>query len=215
MLRFILVFAISIIACFGQSFPSFNWMQEVGGTGADSFTGLATDPQGNIYVTGTTSSPNFPVRSAAQSRLASAGLYRITGSSYASLGLNEVTSIAIDPDNAAVIYAASNYAGIKSVDGGDTWTNLPIPVPGVTAVVVDPFNNRDLYAAAGNALFNSSDAGVTWTALNTPGCGAAGIWADPNFQGVLFANACGLYRSSNGRRIVAIRFICNGLTSRS
>ena len=38
---FILVAAISIIAYFCQSFPSFNWMQEVGGTGAD-FMGLAT-----------------------------------------------------------------------------------------------------------------------------------------------------------------------------
>ena len=160
---------------------------EVGGTNSDIFTALATDAQGNIYLTGATASANFPVKSAAQSTLASIGLYRITTSGYASLGQNDVTSIAIDPQNLNVIYAASDGAIIKSSDAGNTWTALPTPGSAVTAIVIDPFNDQNLYAAAGNALYNSTNAGANWTALNTgfnPGCGVDGDWTDPNFEGV-------------------------------
>jgi hypothetical protein len=38
----------------------------LGGSGSDSGSGIAVDPQGNIYVTGTTSSANFPTVNALQ-----------------------------------------------------------------------------------------------------------------------------------------------------
>ena len=177
-------------------------MRQVGSTGTDTFTALATDAQGNIYLTGATASPNFPVKSATQPTLASIGLYRITGSNYASLGQNNVTSIAIDPQNSNVIYAASSGNLLKSSDAGNTWNPLPIPSSAVTAIAIDPFNDQNLYAAAGTALYNSTNAGANWTALNTgfnSSCGTngIGIWADSNFEGVPFAVSCGLYRSAD------------------
>ena len=43
-----------------------------GGTGIDLGNGIAVDPSGNIYIAGTTSSPDFPLRGALQSGISSA-----------------------------------------------------------------------------------------------------------------------------------------------
>jgi len=40
-----------------------------GGDGSDHFEGIALDSEGNIYLTGKTSSTNFPVMNAAQNTL--------------------------------------------------------------------------------------------------------------------------------------------------
>src|SRR5580704_5978076 len=75
---------------FSQSLPAFRWVTQVDGSGVDSFAGLGVDAQGNTYIAGSTYSNAFPVKAAAQSHIASAGLYRIdgTGSAYAALGLS-------------------------------------------------------------------------------------------------------------------------------
>ncbi|MGH9760242.1 MAG: SBBP repeat-containing protein [Blastocatellia bacterium] len=39
----------------------------IGGSGDDEAAGIALDPQGNIYIAGTTTSPNFPTKNAYQS----------------------------------------------------------------------------------------------------------------------------------------------------
>jgi uncharacterized protein (TIGR03437 family) len=64
--------AVLAMAPFGhaQKLPAFNWIQEVDGSGLDQFTGMGTDAQGNIYIVGTTTSTNFPVRNPVQSHLA-------------------------------------------------------------------------------------------------------------------------------------------------
>jgi uncharacterized protein (TIGR03437 family) len=68
---FRLLFAFGFIAsiCGAQTFPAFRWVQEVDGSGQDQFAGMATDAVGNVYVVGSTASPNFPVKNALQSQL--------------------------------------------------------------------------------------------------------------------------------------------------
>src|SRR5580700_3710613 len=102
MLRF--AFALAALAPFAfcQTLPSFNWDERIDSTGLDSLAGIGTDSQGNTYVAGSTLSPNFPVKSAVQSNLASAGLYVITGpgSAYTRVGASwVVSSLAVDPTN--------------------------------------------------------------------------------------------------------------------
>src|SRR5580693_1073237 len=128
---FRLVFALLAILPFayGQNLPALRWVQQVDNSGMDTFSGLGTDAQGNIYVVGNTTSPTFPVKAAVQSNLGSAGIYRIDGpgSAYTRLGVSSVvTALAADPDNPNVFYAASSGSGVKSVDGGNTWTALTI-----------------------------------------------------------------------------------------
>src|SRR4051794_5503912 len=74
MLRFLFVFVSIIQFCSAQNFPAFRWGQEVDGSGKDQFAGMGTDAAGNIYVAGSTTSPNFPIQAAVQNHLASPGL---------------------------------------------------------------------------------------------------------------------------------------------
>lgn len=56
--------------CCAQTFSAFRWIVEVDGSGSDQLAGLGTDAQGNIYLAGTTQSPNFQVQAAVQNHFA-------------------------------------------------------------------------------------------------------------------------------------------------
>ena len=49
-----------------------------GGSGTNTIQAVATDPSGDIFVAGTTNSPDFPVKNAFQSSFADAGVVRST-----------------------------------------------------------------------------------------------------------------------------------------
>jgi uncharacterized protein (TIGR03437 family) len=204
MLRFLISFAI-IPFSFSQNLPALRWVQQVDNSGADTFAGLGTDAQGNIYVAGSTLSPNFQVKSPIQTNLGSAGVYRIDGpgSAYTRIGLNSVMqTLTADPKNPNVIYGAAVGTGqpaIKSVDGGNTWTALSIPTTDVVQFTVDPSNSQNVYAAAFDIGFlKSTDGGATWNLVNNgiTACthcaiqagqlGARNIWIDPNNPNVVF-----------------------------
>jgi hypothetical protein len=65
----------SPMGALAQALPAFNWIREVDNSGlAYSFAAsLGTDAQGNVYVVGSTTSLNFPVKNAVQSQNASPG----------------------------------------------------------------------------------------------------------------------------------------------
>src|ERR1700730_14646107 len=95
-----ILFLSSCCAC-AQTLPTFRWLQQVHGSGSDNVIGIGTDAAGNAYFAGNTTSPDFPLKSAAQNHTASAGLYRIDGPgpAWAPLPLTSATSIAVDPQN--------------------------------------------------------------------------------------------------------------------
>src|ERR1700733_454796 len=96
--------------CFAQTFPAFNWIQEVDGSGSDTFAGMGTDAQGNVYIVGSTSSATFPVKAAAQGHLAGP------------LGNCFVTKL----DPAGNIVYSTYFGGI----GGDTATAVAVDAAG-------------------------------------------------------------------------------------
>jgi hypothetical protein len=211
---FRLLFRLLALASFslGQNLPTLQWVRELDNSGMDIFSGLGTDAQGNIYAAGSTSSPVFPVKAAAQSSLGSAGIYKIAGSSYSRLGVSVVVSaLAADPANPNVFYAVSTGAGVKSVDGGNTWTPLSIPSTQVVQFAVDPGNDQNVYAAAfDTGFYKSSDGGATWKPINSgltpcidceiaPGnLGAWNLWVDPNTSAVFIYYGTALARSGDG-----------------
>jgi len=84
-----------------------------------------------------------------------------------------VNGTAVDPSNASVLYAASEWGGIyKSTDAGVTWARLDGHRPTVTwDVEVDPSNSNRVYATsfydgkatALSGINVSTDGGATWT----------------------------------------------------
>jgi len=90
--------------------------------------------------------------------------------------------LAVDPNNPLVIYFGSRADGLfRSVDGGVTWSSVPVPeigtdYVGITWVSIDPFSgtpgqvsSRVVYGAAGIGLVESTDGGLTWNLI--PGVG--------------------------------------------
>src|SRR3954464_8730565 len=136
--------------------------------------------------------------------------------------------ISIDPHNPNVLYAAmweayrNEYqmssggpgSGLfKSVDGGDTWTEitrapgLPSGVVGRIGVAVSGADGNRVYALIENdngGLFSSNDAGATWT-LSTNNRNIrqrafyyTHITADPKNKDVVYALNTSMYRSPDG-----------------
>ena len=206
----ILVFLAMAAGALGQS-TAFQWIRQIGGSQGQSIAGLATDPQGNIYVAGNTGSVDFPTKSAAQAQPGGSGLYRVDGPGapwqnlYFS-GLSSVAALTVDPRNANTVYAAGAQGLFRSTDAGATWSNLGSFTVSVDAVAVDPSSSNVLYAAtSAEGIFKSTDGGATWTAINNGilpgGNGILVVYhvsIDPA-SSVLFAStAQGLVRSADG-----------------
>ncbi len=212
MFRFALVFLTIASFSFGQNLPALRWVQEIDNSGTDQFAGMGTDSQGNIYIVGNTNSPTFPVKAAVQSSLGSAGIYKIDGAAYSRLGMSTVIrSLAADPKNPSVFFAvAGDGSGVRSSDGGNTWTAMTMPGK-VEQFVVDPQNDLNVYAVAFDAgVLKSIDGGTTWTpinngltpctncGLNSGSFGAWNIWIDPNSSAIYVYYGASLARSGDG-----------------
>ena len=81
---------------------------------------------------------------------------------------SQVRGLAVDPNNASVIYAGDEMGVCKSIDKGDNWERLHGPIDGLTfwSLAVDPTDSNIVFAGSRPAgLFRSKDAGKTWEKL--------------------------------------------------
>jgi hypothetical protein len=133
-----------------------------------------------------------------------------------------VTALAIDPTVPSTLYAAAFGTGtidalvpsgalFKSVDGGQSWVQLPIdpvtfaPAPNATppnAIAIDPQTPSTLFVATSGGIFKSLDGGQTWTGGSG---GGTGLPLNANFSSVVFdpANPTILYAGSTGGQVEA------------
>lgn len=202
MFRFLLAVLSITSLSLAQTLPSLNWAQRLENSGVDTLTGLATDAQGNVYLAGSTLSPYFPVKNAFQNTLGSAGIFEIDASGYSRVGTHTVVSaLAADPLNANVFYAISVGSGVKSIDGGNTWTTMTMPSTRLAQFVVDPSNDQNVYADGYDVGFmKSTDGGATWNLIDTgitlpQNLSEIAMWVDPNSHAVFGAVATIMYRS--------------------
>ena len=188
---------------------SFQWVRQIGGSGAAATVGVATDAQDNIYVAGNTTSVDMPVTGASQAHPGGSGLFRIdpAGGAWTNLFASGATSVnwfAVSARNPKLILAAAQSGILRSTDGGATWTLAFAFTQSPLTVAFDPTNDSLAYAAGGGWFLNSFDGGVTWGGV---GSGPGGsiperIWVDPNSPQVLFvANSGGLQRNANQGRV--------------
>jgi uncharacterized protein (TIGR03437 family) len=143
---FTTVLVVSPGAASAQSLPAFNWMRAVDNSGLayTLFAGLAMDGQGNVYVAGSTRSPNFPVVSAVQNHLATTGSYDVFVTKYDPSG-NVVYSTyfggsaddiarAMTVDAAGNVYVAGTTTSQDFPTTSGSWSpNMPAPPPPISA----------------------------------------------------------------------------------
>ncbi|MBN1219618.1 MAG: hypothetical protein JXM69_11865 [Anaerolineae bacterium] len=119
-----------------------------------------------------------------------------------------VTDLAIDPQDAKIVYAATgNHGLLKSTDGGENWAKLNQGLPGTPAalaVAVHPTETEEVYLGlAFGGLYRSGDGGATWqmsaNGMN-PEAMLSDIVFDPTNPQVMYAadRFSGIYHSPDG-----------------
>ena len=144
-----------------------------------------------------------------------------------STGANDLT---IDPTNPRIMYASmykfqrtpwsmiagGGRSGIwKTVDGGDTWTELtfrpgiPSRPLGKIGIDLSPSNPRRIYASieapdSSGGIFRSDDAGESWRRMNTDSRFWVRSWyysqvaADPTDENTVYVMNLTVYKSIDG-----------------
>jgi len=138
-----------------------------------------------------------------------------TTTAFASPGYGSISVLVADPVNSGTVYTGTifdgtDYAGtfygvVKTVDGGESWTDMSKGIDGifVVSVTVDPQNSGTLYAAdqAGREL-KTTDGGKTWIALQelpTQAPNSGPVTVDPRDSNTLYVvNGDSVWKSSDG-----------------
>ena len=101
------------------------------------------------------------------------GIYRSTDGGYRWEQTYEhetVESLAIDPKDSSILYAAIWDGILKSMDGGATWELIAVgkdALPGPAHVLAIPEgNNQIIYAGIERGVYRSSNGGLTWEVRN-------------------------------------------------
>jgi hypothetical protein len=196
MFRFLFALAAVIPLSFSQTLPTINWIQEVDASGLDTVAGLATDAQGNIYIAGSTLSPNFPVKSAVQSHLASSVGHNVyvtklnpSGSVMYSTyfgGNGDDLATAMTVDSAGAVY----------VTGTTTSTNFPV-TPGAYAATAQSATSTFLFKLNSDATagYSTHYTQVSPTGIAVDGAGSAYLTGGVGPEAGLLPTTPGAYQT--------------------
>ncbi|MCP9496212.1 MAG: SBBP repeat-containing protein [Pyrinomonadaceae bacterium MAG19_C2-C3] len=204
----------------------------IGGGINDEGNGIALDPNGNIYIAGSTGSFNFPT-AGTPFQAAKAG---VVSSLYKSFdngqtfnpsgnGLNATTvfSIALHPTDSSIVFAGTSGGVVpvyRSTDGGVNWvpSSNGMPIRPVERIIFDPTNPSIMYnVGRGIPVYKSTNGGASWFASST-GLSLSGattttedLVIDSNNPNTLYVcGQGGVYKSTNaGQSWSAVN---NGLT---
>jgi hypothetical protein len=129
-----------------------------------------------------------------------------------SSGQGRIQAVAVDPNNANVLYVGTPAGGVwKSTNAGTSFVPLfdEFPQIGVSGIAIDPNNSNIVYIVTGDrdssgstfvGVYKSSDAGATWTVTGTisGGSKASDIYVNPSDSNMLWvATSNGLYKTLN------------------
>jgi hypothetical protein len=173
----------------------------LGGSQTDSGNAIAVDGNGNVYVGGSTASPDFPVTKGAFQTVfggATDGFVaklNSTGSSFqyvTYLGSNRqesVTGLAIDANGNAYVTGSTDSATFPTVspidtglvgntnslyrtsDTGNSWVPADNTIPGAVTSLSPDPTPGVLVAATKAGIYRSVDSGQTWTQTSSSASG--------------------------------------------
>jgi len=82
------------------------------------------------------------------------------------VGYRTILSLAVDTAARETVYAGADGGLFKTIDGGITWAQLPLPADNALAVAVGPTGSNVVEAVASKGrqglVFRSDDGGATW-----------------------------------------------------
>jgi uncharacterized protein (TIGR03437 family) len=177
----------------------------IGGLGVDSASALAVDGNGNLYLTGSTDSSDFPLVNAFQSLKLGSGAHASDngGESWSEIGNGllgaDANDLVIAPSDPSTLYAGTDRGVFKSVDRGLSWNLLGGTqfIRNINQVIVDPSAPDILYAVSGLQLFKSVDGGGAW--VQKPISLIRTMAVNPTTPSTLYAGTItGLSVSANG-----------------
>ena len=171
--------------------PTASGMKNFGGT---NVTALAVDPQDHLAIyAGTRESGMFYSYDGGESWMQTTNIKS-----------GFVATVAVDPKNKCVVYAATGNRIMKSVDCNRSFEPIYNESAGetfVTALSISPFNSAVLYAGnAKGALIKSTDGGLAWSNQGNLRGRIVDIVADPRNSSILYAAVAGrgVWKSENG-----------------
>lgn len=155
--------------------PVVEYEKYFGGSAVDTGGPVATDAQGNVYVTGTTDSVDFPSTNGTKSRLG-APLIAYSNAGKTARPLPVGTQISVTAiggtQNGQVLYVATPDGIFVSGDSGASFVPcapLPNPYTYIAAIVqaisVDQIDPSRVYVATNVGLFGGTSAGQQWALL--------------------------------------------------
>ncbi len=137
----------------------------------------------------------------------------------AALPDRQVYTLALAPDRADVVWAATRDGVWGSVDAGATWRHLTEELPRlgkVTSLLVDPYDPNILYAGSWRRAYRSRDRGETWNGIFDGMVLDSEVFSlvpGPGGEGDLWASTCGWVYNGRDRGGRWTRYT-NGLTQR-
>ncbi len=206
--------------------PVLSYSTLLGSSSNDTAFGIAVDPQGSAYVTGTTDGTNFPTTSGAfKSTSTRSGAFitklNATGSSliYSTYlnGVDGITNglgIAVDSAGNAHVTGTTSASDFPIVNGLKTtsnffkttdaaahWNNQNSGLAGnVFSLAVAPSAPNTIYAATSTGFYRSTDGGTTWIKIQTTGVTSfsfSTLSVDPSNASVVYIGQFGLFKSTD------------------
>jgi hypothetical protein len=108
--------------------------------------------------------------------------------------------IAVDPNNASVLYTGGSFGIYKSTNAGDTWTSAStgLSASGANGISIDRFDSNHLLTWVNSSAYESTNGGASWTPLTTtPGRQSLLLAFDPSTVGRIYNSSSDAVERSN------------------
>jgi photosystem II stability/assembly factor-like uncharacterized protein len=118
--------------------------------------------------------------------------------------IHEIESLAVDPHNADIVYAATWHLPWKTSDGGNNWSNIKKGVivdSDVFSIIVDPDKPDVVYMSACSGIYKSENGGELFKKIQgipTEARRTRVLMRDPENREVVYAGTTeGLYKTED------------------